>query len=401
MPQLRLFGGDSGRNSFWPKNLFKIDPSGSFNLLLNNQNNNKTIQSAGNCKGPSETIRQLSNNSIYFFFLRYAYLAYPCPPEGGGPMSTITTSIQSSLGLKGGDPKSQTPLVPSVNGSPLFLNSSPLNEVVPSETPIKEKFNSWLAGIIDGDGNFDLRKDPITKELKLKAIRIKLHNRDIRILTRIQNHLHCGRIRSDKNKPYSIYIVSTKEEMKSIMGRVNGLIRIKVDSFKKSCEYFGIKYIESDYIIKPLDPYFSGLIDTDGSIVFNYPSNRIECNLEFKYNNYTKKLNFDNVIPNYKPDVYLRKKKNQSLGREFKSIAFKYQTVNGMIPLYDYFMENRLYCDMKFYRVSKIKEFIKIRHFNKYPKESPEFQIYSSFLLNWIQYRNPLWNKVPFVNKIR
>lgn len=63
-----------------------------------------------------------------------------------------------------------------------------------------EKFHSWLAGIIDGDGNFDLRKNSSTKKLVIKAIRIKLHNRDIRILTRIQNMLHCGRIRSDKKK---------------------------------------------------------------------------------------------------------------------------------------------------------------------------------------------------------
>lgn len=312
-------------------NLLKIDTSGSFNLLLNNQNNDKTIQSAGNWKEPSETIRQLSNK----------------------------------------------------------------NEE-------KEyKFNSWLAGVIDGDGNFDLRKDPLSKNLKLKAIRIKLHNRDIRILTRIQNYLHCGRIRLDKSKPYSIYIVYTKEEMKLIINRINGLIRIKVDSFIKSCDYLDINYIESDYKLKPLDPYFSGLIDTDGSIVFNYSGNRIECNLELKYNNYSKKLNLDDVIPNYKPSVYHRKKKNQYLGKEFQSIAFKYQTVNGMIYLYDYFMKNRLYCDMKFYRVSKIKEFLKIRHYNKYPKESLEFLIYSSFLLKWIQYLNPLWNKVPFINNIR
>ena len=50
----------------------------------------------------------------------------------------------------------------------------------------------------------------------------------------------------------------------------------------------------------PFDPYFSGLIDSDGSIVFNFPSNRIECNLELQYNNYTKQLNFDKVIPNTK-----------------------------------------------------------------------------------------------------
>ena len=55
---------------------------------------------------------------------------------------------------------------------------------------------------MDGDGNFDIRINPTTNNRVLKQIRIKLHNRDIRILTRIQNYLHIGRIRKNKNKPY-------------------------------------------------------------------------------------------------------------------------------------------------------------------------------------------------------
>lgn len=77
----------------------------------------------------------------------------------------------------------------------------------------KQKINSsffkWLAGVIDGDGNFDLRslKSKTGNTKKLKAIRIKLHNKDIRILTRIQNVLHMGRINSDRVGPYSLYCV--------------------------------------------------------------------------------------------------------------------------------------------------------------------------------------------------
>jgi hypothetical protein len=47
---------------------YNLDASGSFNLLLNSENNNETIfnnmniQSAENCKGFSETIRQLSDS---------------------------------------------------------------------------------------------------------------------------------------------------------------------------------------------------------------------------------------------------------------------------------------------------------------------------------------------------
>lgn len=170
-----------------------------------------------------------------------------------------------------------------------------------------------------------------------------------------------------------------------IINKLNSLIRIKVDSYKKACIFFNVKYIEANYNIQPFDPYFSGLIDTDGSIVFNYTGNRIECNLELKYNEHSKKLNLNNVIPNYLPSIYLRNKKNNTsklTGKTFKSISFKYQTVKGMVYLYDYFMKNRLFCDFKFYRVSKIKNFIEIRDFYNEPKDSIEFKIYSNFLLD-------------------
>jgi LAGLIDADG endonuclease len=259
------------------------------------------------------------------------------------------------------------------------------------------EFLNWLAGIIDGDGNFDIRN--INNKLILKAIRIKLHNRDIRILSRIQNYLHIGRIRSDKKKPHSIYIVSTKNEMEYLINQLNGLIRIKVSGFIKSCEYLNIKYIEANYNIAPFDPYFAGLIDTDGSIIYNYSSNRIECNLEMKDTLYVKKLNFDNVIPYCKPYIIYRIHKNSS--KHYSSIAFKYQNVNNMILVYDFFMKNRLYSDFKFYRISKIKYFLEIRDFKNYPKDSLEFKKYSDFILDWIQYKNPSWYKLSYIEKIR
>jgi len=91
------------------------------------------------------------------------------------------------------------------------------------QLPITEDYTfwNWFAGVIDGDGNFDIRTNSTYKQRVLKQIRIKLHKRDIRILTRIQNYLQIGRIRADKNKPYSIYIVSTKEDMKYILEHIN------------------------------------------------------------------------------------------------------------------------------------------------------------------------------------
>lgn len=66
----------------------------------------------------------------------------------------------------------------------------------------KLNLNPRLAGIIDGDGNVDLRPNPNTKQLILKQIRIKIHSRDIQILSQVKNILQCGRILESKKTPY-------------------------------------------------------------------------------------------------------------------------------------------------------------------------------------------------------
>lgn len=317
------------------------------NNLLNDFSKNMNIQSAENIKEFSETIRQ-SNN--------------------------LENSINSS------------------NNISISKESSEFNLINDN------KFLAWFAGILDGDGYFQVRT--INGKRILSRIEIKLHNRDLRILTRILDKIHVGKIYRYKNNPYSKWIVSTQEEMKFIVNNINGLIRIKVDSFKNSCEVLGIEYKEADYNIKTNDPYFAGLIDTDGTIVFNYTGNRIECHLELKYNEYSSKLNLDNVIKNYKPSKLIRSRK-LDLNRQTQSIIFSFQTVKGMIHLYNFFMVNRLYSDFKFYRVSKIKRFLEIRLFNKCSYDSEEFLVYSEFLLDYIQYLNPKGLNTPFVSKLR
>lgn len=258
-------------------------------------------------------------------------------------------------------------------------------------------FWCWFAGILDGNGNFNLKK---LDKLVLKDIKIKIHNRDIRILTRIQNKLHLGKIRIDKNKPYSTLSISKHNDLIYILNNINGLIRLKADLFKKSCDSMSIKYKEPNYNIEFNDPYLSGLIDTKGSIIYNFTENRIECNLSIKYNEYSSKLNLDKTILHYKPSKTIQKSNSSDRNTIYKTITFKYQTVNGMIFLYDYFMKNRLYSDFKFYRISKIKYFIEIRSYKNESKDSIEYQIYKNFILDWIQYKNPKWNRTPFITKL-
>jgi hypothetical protein len=191
-----------------------------------------------------------------------------------------------------------------------------------------------------------------------------------------------GRIRDVNNQPHSLLTFSKKNEIIFLISKINGNIRLKLDSFKQACSLYDIKFVEPNYNIEKNDPYFAGLIDTNGSIVFNFLNNRIECTLEVKYTEYSSKLCLDNVIPYAKPSVIYREKTNQTKNQKFQSISFKYQNVSHIVPVYDSFIKNRLMCDFKFYRVSQIKRFMEIRHYNKYPFDSHEYKLYSQFALN-------------------
>ena len=175
-------------------------------------------------------------------------------------------------------------------------------------------------------------------------------------------------------------------------------MRLRIKGFKESCDYVNIQFKEADYEIPANDPYLAGLVDTDGSITFNYNGNRIECSLEFRLNEYSKRLCLDYVIPGAKP--YILERSHRSGRVEKHSILFKFQSVQNMIPIYEYFMANRLYADMKFYRVSKIKPFIEIRKYKTTPGGSPENRVYARFLLDWIRYQNPQWTKVAWLSKV-
>nr|YP_010259465.1 LAGLIDADG endonuclease [Stachybotrys echinatus]UIX25761.1 LAGLIDADG endonuclease [Stachybotrys echinatus] len=255
------------------------------------------------------------------------------------------------------------------------------------------KFYSWLAGIIDGVGKFHFQKNQFG-HIILDIIEIKVNKRDLRILMRIQNNLHSGKIKIRKNHAY--LMISDKVDMYYLINNLNGLIRIKINSFKKGCLVNNIGVKKPNYIIKSNDPYFSGLIDAIGSIYFNFSSNRIECSLNLQYNLYTSKLCLDYVIPHSLPYKIYRVNSIDL----YKNIVFKFRTISSLSFVYDYFMKNRLYSDYKFYRISRMKDFLLLRNYRYSYYNSLEYVIYSRFLLKWIKYRNFSWSKVSWIGKL-
>lgn len=249
---------------------------------------------------------------------------------------------------------------------------------------LTKKQCEWLAGIIDGDGNFDIRL--VNNKKVLKSIRIVQNNRDLNILHRVKS-LFGGRIRKHTTNSM-VYIISTKELMLFMLKSINGHIRIKITGFLDSCNYFNIDFIQPNYVIPKNSSYFAGLVDTDGSFVFNFPGNRIDLLLEFKQTKYTLLLDFSNVISGTTCQIYKYLKRNQTKNKIYFSIRFSFCSVSNMLPLYNYFKYHRLYSDFKFFRAMQIKKFLEIRHFKNYSIDSIEYKLYNSFLKQMLSYKN-------------
>lgn len=225
---------------------------------------------------------------------------------------------------------------------------------------LSDKNKEWLAGIIDGHGNFNLN-----------SIWVQLSTQDSRILYHIKDLLKTGRIITVGNN-LIMYIVSHREGMKKLVNTINGHIKIKVPEFINACQILDINYIPASPIIPQDSSYLAGLIDTDGSILLNNASNIVELHIELPLNEFTKNLDLSNVIDGAKPSVYQSK---------LESIRWIY---SKMLPIYNYIKKNRCYSDMKYYRAMQIKNFLEIRKYKNYAEGTKEKKLYE----NWIKKNN-------------
>ena len=278
----------------------------------------------------------------------------------------------------------------------LFEGQSAGNLFLGTSETLRPGSLEYVAGVIDGNGNFGI-KTLLNGNRKLLDLSIRLPNRDLRVLTRVKSILKCGEIKADKNR--SIYRITKKSELEGVVRLLNGHIRLNVLNFMEACEYLRVSYGIADYVIPENSPYLSGLIDTVGRISFNYSKNCIDLSLQFKESSFSERLNLDNVIPGFQSCVY-KIKTSQTKDKIFYSVLFRFCMVSKMIFLYDFVMKSRLYSEFKFYRLSQIKYFLQVRHFKNFPKKSFGHIVYSNWVLNFISYLNPNYNKVVYISEL-
>lgn len=124
----------------------------------------------------------------------------------------------------------------------------------------ENKWNQWLAGVIDGDGYLAIQKNNVA------ICEITMPLSDEFLLTQIKKKLG-GHIRPRSGAKALRYRLSHKSGIIELIHRINGSIRntIRIPQFKKLCKKFNISFDPAP-ILKIENGYMAGFFDADGTI---------------------------------------------------------------------------------------------------------------------------------------
>lgn len=142
----------------------------------------------------------------------------------------------------------------SNNGSPKSTDGDSANN---------KKFNEWLAGLIDGDGCFQLSKKGYA------SLEIVMELRDKHCLYQIKDKFG-GSVKLRAGDNHLRYRLHHKAGLLNLINAVNGLIRnpVRILQLGKICEKYGINLIDPQPLTYD-NGWFAGFFDSDGSIYMN------------------------------------------------------------------------------------------------------------------------------------
>jgi NADH:ubiquinone oxidoreductase subunit 2 (subunit N) len=208
-------------------------------------------------------------------------------------------------------------------------------------------FNEWLAGLIDGDGHFILSKSGSAR------LYIVMDIRDKGALYEIL-HKFGGSIRPIAGAKALRYNLSNKKGLLKLIEAVNGNIRnpTRLLQLNKLCNKYNVtlKYP------KPLtfnNGWFSGFVDSDGSIYYNELSGQVFISATQK-NIYL----LEPLINIYGGRI----DPSNARGEVFKYIIYRKKEIFNMIDNYFNVYPLRT---LKFNRLKLIKKFYEVKIYNK------------------------------------
>ena len=251
--------------------------------------------------------------------------------------------------------------------SKIYLNSNTdlnLDNAIEDKQPsFNKSFNQWLAGLIDGDGCFQLTKKGYA------SLEIVMETRDKHCLYQIKQKFG-GSIKLRSGLNWLRYRMHHKKGMLDLINAVNGEIRnpVRLLQLNKICDKYNIPIIQPS-ILTYNSGWFSGFFDSDGSVYLNLVSSQMFITVLQK-----NKYLLDLLVDLYGGTVYIQKE-------SFKWTIYKKQEI---IKLLDYFTicPSR---SAKNNRLKSIKRYLELRELKAHLASNNSIlgKAWKKFLLKW------------------
>ncbi len=228
-------------------------------------------------------------------------------------------------------------------------------------------FKQWLAGLIDGDGYFLLSKNGYN------SCEITMDARDKKVLYLVQ-HMYGGSVKNLSKALAFKYKLRNRAGLIALINDVNGLIRnpTRLLQMNKLCVKFNIELNYPDNLSFN-NGWFSGFIDSDGSIYYNEASGQVFIGISQK-----NKYLLEPLIHIYGGTVDISSPKIEA----FKYVIYRKAELFNLIE--NYFNKYPLRTE-KMKRVNLIKQFYLVR-LSKKNQDIVKFNEWVKFKDRWEKY---------------
>lgn len=249
----------------------------------------------------------------------------------------------------------------------IFYNKKNFISTVHPIIDSNKRFNQWLAGLIDGNGCFQLSKKGYA------SLEITVEMRDKHCLYQIKQKFG-GNIKLKSGVNWLRYRLHHKSGLINIINAVNGEIRnpIRLIQLNKICNVYNIN------LIQPLNltyynGWLSGFFDSDGSIYLNLLSDQVFISASQK-----NRFLLEILLPLYGGKIYIMKE-------SFKWCIYKKEDI---LKILDYFQ----YCPSrtkKFNRINSLDRYFELKILKAHISKDPLLKkAWNSFIINWNKWEN-------------
>ena len=228
------------------------------------------------------------------------------------------------------------------------------------------KFEQWLAGLIDGDGCFQLSKKGYA------SLEIVMELRDKRCLYAIKQR-YGGSVKLRAGDNHLRYRLHHKTGLLNLIISVNGLIRnpVRIIQLAKICLKYNIE-LKNSQPLTYYDGWLSGFFDSDGSIYMNHLSGQLFVTVSQK-----NRFLLDDLLKLYGGKIYILAKQGA-----FKWTCFRKDEIINLVN--NYFKVNACRSE-KLVRLNMVDKYYELRalHAHSALPNTVLGKVWKKYLTKW------------------